>query len=135
MNVESVNNSKYFLHVLDCENTEPCRIPNNFSVKTALAHADKFDILSTDSNGNLLIKGNFNSVGVSVLSVRFNNDGTWAPITNDDAITALNDIGIDAGVDVSGNSRHRLVAYKIKLRYIGSELNRSGIFYAALCNN
>ena len=39
-------------------------------------------------------------------------------------------MGIDAGVTSSSDSRHRLVAYKIKLRYIGSELNRSGLFFA-----
>lgn len=122
----------YLMHVLDPENTEPCRIPNEFSVKTALAHADRFDILSTDANGNLLIKGNFNVMGLTNASVRYNNDGTWSTTTDNDAITALNNVGIDTGID-TGQGKHRLVAYKIKLRYIGAELNRSGIFFASVC--
>ena len=127
-NGESVG--KYVAHVLDPEHAESTRIPSPFPIQTALQTLDRVDTLATDNAGNLLIRATFPdllTLGVAN-AVSYCNDSSWATGTNDDTLLALNSLVI-AGAGYANDARYRLVAYKIKLRYIGAELNRSGIFF------
>jgi len=122
----------YAMHVYDCENTEPARIPSQFPIKTALLHSDRSDILQTDANGRLIITFDCASVQMSanVVSTFYNNDNTWASTIDNDAIGAATGIGLTKLTAYPGVAI-RMVAAKIKLTYIGAELTRQGLFFGA----
>jgi hypothetical protein len=108
------------------------RIPDDGNCRTALLAATDIYPLTTDSNGNLLIRADVQKLGVDTNSVTYNNDGSWSPTTGDDGLVAVASIGRSFGV-LTTDGCYRIVAYMIRLRYTGSELNRSGLFFG--CHN
>jgi len=127
----AANEASYVCHVLDPEHTAPARIPNKFPISTALRTHDRIDILTSDSRGNVLIRATFPDLLTANLSlgVTYCNDGSWDHTVDNRVITAVTSLTPNTVSFISG-MRLRAVAYKIKLTYIGAELNRSGLFVA-----
>lgn len=108
------------------------RIPDDGNCRTALINATDIFPLSTDANGNLLIRATINTLGVDTNSVAYVNDGNWDPSVNDDALVVTPPIG-RSFPSLTTDGCYRIVAYMIRLRYMGNELNRSGLFFG--CHN
>lgn len=130
---EAYNELSYAAHVFDPEKTESARIPSSFPIHTALLHSDRIDTLTTNASGHLLIKVNISDAALSgsghFTSYCAAGLNPWSPSVGGTTteIGTINPSRVAAGAGMA----IRLVAYKIKLEYIGSELNRSGYFFGA----
>jgi len=132
VSIDDSNSLLYAAHVFDPERAPPSRIPSLFPINTAIMHRDIILPLSTDASGNTYIK--FTPHLVTSAS---NGIATYAilPAWNPSAAgvsVAASDTLIGASFSSANEGRAvRLVAAKIKLRYVGAEFTRSGFFFAS----
>lgn len=127
VSIDNSNELLYAAHVYDPENTPPTRIPSMFPINTALFHSDRVDTVGTGANNSVCISVTMNEL--------YNNNrdavayyDAWSTTGGTSGQTSTN--LSPTRLTVTDGHACRLVAYKIKLRYIGTELDKSGFFFA-----
>lgn len=122
------NEEEYYRVVHSPLSYKSGRIPSPFPVSTACIALDSINVLPTDAYGNLWVRAQTLYAGINSAGVVYSSDSSWNTTVDDDVISGLTTIGpFNSTALTSGNS-YRIVGIQLSLQYIGSELNRAGVF-------
>jgi len=131
-NADIKKNSEEYTRILyDPFSYKRGRVPNPYGISTASIAIDNVSTVTTDANGNALVRCSIQDFNLTSAISTVTN-GSWDPNVDSDAITAFAGLWTPPPVIV-GDTSYRLVALGLRLRYTGSELNRSGTFFG--CHN